>query len=78
MYFFCDKLKPCKYNLKGNSRKRYGFIAQEVQKDFPEMVLEKQDKSLGIDYIDIIACLIGKTQDLQKQIDSLKIRINSN
>ena len=39
--FICDKLKPCTYNLKGNSRKRYGFIAQEVQKDFPEIFFLK-------------------------------------
>ena len=76
--FICEKLKPCKYNLIGNSRKRYGLIAQEVQKDLPQLVLEKKDKTLGIDYIDIIACLLAKTQDLQKQIDFLKIKINSN
>jgi|TARA_B110000971_G_C20003242_1_gene497877 hypothetical protein len=70
--FICEKLQPCQYNLKNNPRKRYGFIAQEVKQHFPELVLEKEDGSLGIDYIDIIAAILGKTQDLQKQINSLK------
>jgi hypothetical protein len=70
--FMCKSLHPCKYNLIGGSRKRYGFIAQEVQKTHPELVVEKDDASLGIDYIDIIAGLIGKTQDLQNQIDEMK------
>jgi hypothetical protein len=70
--FICDKLQPCKYNLKGNSRKRYGFIAQDVRQHFPELVLEKEDGSLGIDYIDIIASILGKVKDLQNQIDKIK------
>jgi len=57
--------------LKGNTRRRYGFIAQEVKKTHPELVLEKEDGTLGIDYIDIIAGLVGKAKNLQSQVDGL-------
>ena len=69
--YMCDSLQPCKYNLKGNTRRRYGFIAQEVKKTHPELVLEKEDGTLGIDYIDIIAGLVGKAKNLQSQVDGL-------
>lgn len=67
-----DDLAPCEYTLAGSDRTRYGFIAQQVQKKRPELVLTRADGTLGIDYIDIIASLVGKTQDLQRQIDEMK------
>jgi hypothetical protein len=74
-----DSLRPRKYNLKGDTRTRYGFIAQDVRKTHPELVIEKEDGSLGIDYIDIIAGLVGKTQALQRQIEIMKglLKLNS-
>lgn len=68
-----DDLIPYRYNLIGEegNRTRYGFIAQDVQRKRPELVLTREDGTLGVDYIDIIASLVGKTQDLQRQIDAL-------
>jgi hypothetical protein len=58
--------------LKSESRKIYGFVAQDVKKTHPELALKKSDSTLGIDYVDIISVLMMKVQDLQNQIDNLK------
>jgi hypothetical protein len=61
-----DDLIPYRHNLIGEegNRTRYGFIAQDVQKKRPELVLTREDGTLEVDYIDIIASLVGKTQHL--------------
>jgi hypothetical protein len=47
------------------SRKHFGFIAQDLQKIFPELVSEGKDGYLGVDYIGIIPMLVEafKEQD---------------
>jgi len=72
------QLCPKKYNLKYNKNKKthYGFIAQDVEEIFPELVEHstmnnKQIKALN--YIEMIPLLLVKIQDLQRQIDELKL-----
>jgi hypothetical protein len=52
----------------GNS---YGVIAQEVQKEFPEMVNE-EDGYLTVDYIQLIPVMIEAIKELKLELDSLK------
>jgi len=58
----------------------YGFIAQEFEKEFPELVTIKPDKNLAnikaINYLEIIPLLVNKIQIMQKEIDELKATIN--
>lgn len=51
-----------------SDRVRYGFIAQEVQQLFPELVVEDIDGTLGIDYIGFIPVLVNAIKDLKIQI----------
>ena len=61
--------------------KENGFIAQELQKIFPDLVIEEKDKDklLSINYIALIPVLTkaiqeqqSQIEDQQKQIDELK------
>lgn len=54
-----------------NSSMRYGFIAQEVRKIYPELVYEDEDGTLGIDYISFIPLLVDAVKGLQAKVEEL-------
>lgn len=65
-------VKP-KFIKKSNPDKRnhYGFLAQEVQKVFPDLVYKDSAGMLGVDYIGMIPLLLDAIQNQQVQIDAL-------
>jgi hypothetical protein len=54
-----------------------GLIAQEVQEVLPEVVNEREDGYLGIDYSKMIGLLVEAIKEQQNQIDSLTIEIEN-
>jgi hypothetical protein len=58
----------------------YGFIAQEFEEHFPELVISKIDKDIAnlktINYLEMIPLLVNQIQKMQKEIDELKEQIN--
>ncbi len=74
-------LKPSSFTFKNDATNHvhYGFIAQEFEKDFPELIAIKPDKDMenikGINYLEIIPLLVSKIQTMQKEIDELKEKI---
>lgn len=57
--------------------KHYGFIAQEFESFYPELVFERpamrgQPKVKSINYLEIIPLLVKKMQLMQEEINSLK------
>jgi hypothetical protein len=54
----------------------YGFIAQDFEKEYPELVTIKPDKTKqnikAINYLEIIPLLVSKIQIMQKEIDELR------
>jgi hypothetical protein len=75
------KLKPSQYIYKTDSKKHihYGFIAQEIEKELPNLVIKKMDSTrheiLTVNYLEIIPLLVGKIQKMQQEIDELKLHI---
>jgi len=74
------QLNPVTYSYKSDStnKKQDGFIAQEVQKLFPELVSEKKTENgefltLRYDAFGVLA--IRTIQEQQKEINTLKIEI---
>ena len=55
----------------GREGYEYGLIAQEVQKEFPEMVYE-EDGYLSVDYIQMIPVLVESIKELKSELDTLK------
>jgi hypothetical protein len=81
------KLKPKSYTYKNDIKEKthFGFIAQELQEVFPELVVETIDMEnkdtketiKNINYLEIIPLLVSKIQQMQKEIDNLKENINN-
>ena len=51
------------YNNNDND-KRYGFIAQEVEKQFPNLVKEDDDGKLSVDYLGVIPILVEALKEI--------------
>lgn len=70
------KLKPVKYNfLKDDAKKQhYGFIAQEVEKLFPNLVSQNNDLK-NVNYMELIPLLVDKVGELHEKIILLEEKI---
>lgn len=53
-------------------REQYGFLAQEVKKIFPNLVVEDENGWLSIDYIGFIPLLLNEVNRLQSKVESLE------
>ena len=77
------KLEPKTYFLKDslndksieNKTIQYGFLAQEVQKIYPEMVFTDGDGMLSLNYTAIIPLLVKTVQQQHAEIENLKTQI---
>lgn len=67
-YEWNEKMK----DLEGKTGFEYGVIAQEVQKEFPEMVKMESDGYLSVDYIQFIPIIIESIKELKTEIDLMK------
>jgi hypothetical protein len=59
------------------SKTKYGLIAQELQKIYPDLVCKDGDGNLGVDYMGLVPILIKVVQSQQKKIDDLEGKINA-
>ena len=76
------KVKVCNYNFKGNETKQIGVIAQELEKIFPSMVEESEDRDdngvfLGtttksVKYSIFVPMLIKAIQELSAKVSLLE------
>ena len=68
------KLRPIKYNFKNDLNKniRFGFLAQDVEELYPELVKVGDCGYKTVNYIDLIPVLVSKIQNMQNEIDELK------
>lgn len=66
--------KRYKYNSDVTNQEQIGFVAQDVQKLFPEAVSE-QDGYLGINYAVFGVLAIEAIKEQQTKIDDLEARL---
>ena len=68
-----------KYNLKTQStdKTRIGFIAQDWQTNFEEVVVVDENGELGLNYTETIPVLLKAIQEQQEQIEALQSEINT-
>jgi len=72
-----DEMKKIpKTNKELLSRNFFGFLAQDVQKLFPELVYTDSAGMLSVDYIGIIPLLVNGMKDQQEQIDKQQLQID--
>jgi len=71
-------IRPTQFIFKSDpfKKKHYGFIAQEIEEHFPELVSLKIDKDIAnlkaINYLEMVPLLVHQIQKMQKEIDELK------
>lgn len=66
-------IRGVKFVWKDTGTADYGFIAQEIAKDIPELVVEREsDHRLSVDYAKLVPFLVGAVQQQQKEIEALK------
>uniref|UniRef100_A0A6C0EP75 Peptidase S74 domain-containing protein n=1 Tax=viral metagenome TaxID=1070528 RepID=A0A6C0EP75_9ZZZZ len=76
-------LNPVKfnYNYEENGKTHYGFIAQDTEKVFPELVSsyinEEENEYKTINYLEIIPLLLSKMKKMQNEIDELKEQLKN-
>lgn len=72
-------LSPCEYTYKKDERKKihYGFIAQEVQSIFPELVKEVDNETMVVNVLEMVPLLVSKMKKMQEEIDILKEKVSS-
>ena len=73
-------MRPVKYHYKEQSNsvsKSLGFIAQEVQPLFPEMVVQGEDGKLGMSYSYAGVIAIKAIQEQQEIINEQKEKIEN-
>ena len=68
-----NNLEPKIFNYRGDpTKKHYGFIAQDFEKIYPELVKNSDFGYKTINYLELIPLLVLKMNSMQKEIDELK------
>jgi len=72
--FNVDKLRPVTYKNKNTQKQDIGFIAHEVQEEFPYLVSgEKNGEQMqSLNYIGLIGVLVKEIQELKKRVHILE------
>jgi hypothetical protein len=60
-----------------NNTKRYGFVAQDVEKVYPDLVSDGQDGKKALNYTDMIPLAVAGIQQINKQVQKDKLCINN-
>lgn len=60
------RLNPISFDWKNSDEESIGFIAQEMREIIPEIVVEKKDGVLAIEYDKLVAVLVKSIQELNK------------
>lgn len=65
-----DNIRGVHYTFIENNHKSIGVLAQEVQKEFPELVFGEE--TLSVNYDGLIGVLIEAVKELRKEVNELK------
>ena len=70
-----DNLRPIEYHNLLINKKSLGFIAHEVQEQYPFLVTGEKDgkDNQSINYQEMIPILVKEIQDLKKRVTSLEL-----
>ena len=72
--FTTDNLNPIQYTNKQNSQTEIGFLAHELQQEYPYLVSgEKDGETLqSVNYIGLIGVLVNEIKSLKARVDILE------
>lgn len=61
-----------KEDMEMSSRRHFGIDAEELQKVYPNLVMEGQDGYLAVNYVELVPVLIRAIQELKTELDAVK------
>lgn len=67
-----NNLRGVSFDWKSNHKHDFGFIAQEVEKELPELVSKDADGQLSVDYVKVLPFLVEALKQQQKDIEELQ------
>jgi len=70
-------INPVKYKFISDKQNKihYGFIAQEVEKIYPELISNDYSGNKSVNYLEMIPILLSKMKIMQEELDELKKKI---
>lgn len=71
------KLKPVSFTLKADGNRNLGIIAQDLEKVYPQLVAQDSKGMRFVNYQGLIGPLIGAVQELKKENDDLRQKLNA-
>ena len=71
-------LNPVSFTFKDDekNKKHFGFIAQELENVYPELVTNSELGFKTVNYIEMIPILLSQMKSMQMEMDKLKDEIN--
>lgn len=69
-------LKGYSFRMNRGNDKKFGVIAQDLEKVYPELVQEVGDGFKGVDYIGLIGPLVAAVNELREQNAALKVELD--
>jgi hypothetical protein len=72
-------LNAVSFTFKSDTQKKihFGFLAQEIEKIYPELVDENNIGYKSVNYTEMIPLLISKMKIMQNEIDGLKSKLET-
>ena len=67
-----DRLVPKSYKFKNDGLEHFGFIAQDVEKEFPNLVSTDMEGLKSVNYLEMIPLLLHKINDLERKLEEIK------
>lgn len=66
---------PVRFTWNASGKDAWGFIAQDVRKVAPHMVMENANGTLAVDYMQMIAPLVASVQELSARVEYLEAQL---
>jgi len=67
-------INPIHFIFKNDSirKKHFGFLAQEVEEKFPDLVQDNVSGFKTVNYVEFVPLILAKIKNMQNEIDELK------
>jgi hypothetical protein len=72
-----NQISPIEFNWKSNGKQDFGVSAQQIEELYPDLVTENIEGYKVVKYNPLIALLLKSIQELHKEVQELKNKIES-
>jgi len=71
-----DNINVVSFEYKGETENHIGFIAQEIEELYPQLIKKDENGYLSVKYLEMIPLLIDYNKNLKKKIIDIEEKIN--